>query len=387
MSRLRLLPPYLFAEIDAARRAAVAAGRDVVDLGIGDPDRPTPAALVDAAAAALRRPEHHRYPANAGGAPLRQAVAAWLRRRHGAAADPDRHVLALIGSKEGLGHLPLALLAEGDEALVPDPGYPVYSQATVLAGGRPVPYRLRAEHGFRPDWEELARLVTPRTRLLYLNYPHNPTGAGADADLLRQAVAFGARHGLVVAQDAAYLEVAFGAERPPSLLAVADLERERVVEFHSLSKTFNMTGWRVGFAVGHAAVLRDLARVKESLDSGVFGAVQEAAAAGLGEAFPALLAETLAPYPRRRAAVTAALAAAGVEVFPAAATFYIWARVPGGGSSLDFCRHVLDALDLVLTPGVGFGAGGEGWFRISLTAPDARIDEGARRLRRLTWTA
>ncbi len=387
MSRLRLLPPYLFAEIDAARRAAVAAGRDVVDLGIGDPDRPTPAALVDAAAAALRRPEHHRYPANAGGAPLRQAVAAWLRRRHGAAADPDRHVLALIGSKEGLGHLPLALLAEGDEALVPDPGYPVYSQATVLAGGRPVPYRLRAEHGFRPDWEELARLVTPRTRLLYLNYPHNPTGAGADADLLRQAVAFGARHGLVVAQDAAYLEVAFGAERPPSLLAVADLERERVVEFHSLSKTFNMTGWRVGFAVGHAAVLRDLARVKESLDSGVFGAVQEAAAAGLGEAFPALLAETLAPYPRRRAAVTAALAAAGVEVFPAAATFYIWARVPGGGSSLDFCRHVLDALDLVLTPGVGFGAGGEGWFRVSLTAPDARIDEGARRLRRLTWTA
>lgn len=387
MSRLRLLPPYLFAEIDAARRAAVAAGRDIVDLGIGDPDRPTPAALVDAAAAALRRPEHHRYPANAGGAPLRQAVAAWLRRRHGAAADPDRHVLALIGSKEGLGHLPLALLAEGDEALVPDPGYPVYSQATVLAGGRPVPYRLRAEHGFRPDWEELARLVTPRTRLLYLNYPHNPTGAGADADLLRQVVAFGARHGLVVAQDAAYLEVAFGAERPPSLLAVADLERERVVEFHSLSKTFNMTGWRVGFAVGHAAVLRDLARVKESLDSGVFGAVQEAAAAGLGEAFPALLAETLAPYPRRRAAVTAALAAAGVEVFPAAATFYIWARVPGGGSSLDFCRHVLDALDLVLTPGVGFGAGGEGWFRISLTAPDARIDEGARRLRRLTWTA
>lgn len=387
MSRLRLLPPYLFAEIEAARRAAVAAGRDVVDLGVGDPDRPTPAALVDAAAAALRRPEHHRYPANSGGAPFRQAVAAWLRRRHGAAADPERHVLALIGSKEGLGHLPLALLGEGDEALVPDPGYPVYGQATLLAGGRPVPYRLRAEQGFQPDWEDLERLVTPRTRLLYLNYPHNPTGAAADAGLLRQAVAFGARHGVVVAQDAAYLEVAFGPERPPSLLAVADLEHDRVVEFHSLSKTFNMTGWRVGFAAGHAGVLRDLARVKESLDSGVFGALQEAAAAGLGEAFPALLAETLAPYPRRRAAVTEALAAAGVEVFPAAATFYVWARVPGGGSSLEFCRRVLDALDLVLTPGVGFGAGGEGWFRVSLTAPDGRIDEGARRLRRLAWTA
>ncbi len=383
MTRLSLLPPYLFAEIDAARRAALAAGRDIVDLGIGDPDRPTPAPLVEAMAAAVRRAANHRYPANPGGAALREALADWLRRRHGVAVDPGREVLALIGSKEGLGHLPLALLEEGDEALVPDPGYPVYGQATLLAGGRPVPFALRAEGRFRPDWDELEALVTPRTRLLFLNYPHNPTGATADAALLRRAVAFGARHGIAVVQDAAYLEVAFGAERPASLLAHADLRRDRVIELHSFSKMFNMTGWRVGFAAGHAGLVRDLARVKESLDSGVFTAVQEAVTAGLGDRFDGLLAEVLAPYPPRRALIVAALEAAGVEVFATDATFYVWARVPGGGSSLDFCRRLLDGPGVVVTPGVGFGPAGEGWFRLSLTAPDDRIAEGARRLRRL----
>lgn len=383
MTRLALLPPYLFAEIDAARRAALAAGRDIVDLGIGDPDRPTPAPLVEAMAAAVRRAANHRYPANSGGTALREALAGWLRRRHDVTVDPGREILALIGSKEGLGHLPLALLDEGDEALVPDPGYPVYGQATLLAGGRPVPFTLRAEHGFRPDWDELEALVTPRTRLLFLNYPHNPTGATADPALLRRAVAFGARHGIAVVQDAAYLEVAFGAARPASLLAHADLRRDRVIELHSFSKMFNMTGWRVGFAAGNAGLVRDLARVKESLDSGVFTAVQEAVTAGLGEGFDDLLAEVLAPYPRRRALIVAALATAGVEVFATDATFYVWARVPGGGSSLDFCRRLLDGPGVVVTPGVGFGPAGEGWFRISLTAPDDRIVEGAQRLRRL----
>ncbi len=383
MSRLALLPTYLFAEIDTARRAALAAGRDVVDLGIGDPDRPTPAPLVEAMAAAVRRAVNHRYPANPGGTALREALAGWMQRRHGVTADPGREILALIGSKEGLGHLPLALLEEGDEALVPDPGYPVYGQATLLAGGRPVPFMLRAEHGFRPDWDELEALVTPRTRILFLNYPHNPTGATADPALLRRAVAFGARHGIAVVQDAAYLEVAFGAARPASLLAHADLRRDRVIELHSFSKMFNMTGWRIGFAVGNAGLVRDLARVKESLDSGVFTAVQEAVTAGLGEIFDGLLTDVLAPYPRRRALIVAALEAAGVEVFATDATFYVWARVPGGGSSLDFCRRLLDGPGVVVTPGVGFGPAGEGWFRISLTAPDERIAEGAQRLRRL----
>lgn len=383
MSRLSKLPPYLFAEIDAARRAAVAAGRDVVDLGVGDPDLPTPRPIVAAMAEALQRPRNHRYPANPGALAFREAIAGWLSRRHGVTVDPAREVLALIGSKEGLGHLPLALLEEGDEALVPSVGYPVYGQATLLAGGRPVTYPLRAADAFVPDWRELDRLVSSRTRLLFLNYPHNPTGAVAGDDVLRAALAFGARHNLAVAQDAAYLEVAWSAPRPGSLLAHADLRRDRVIEFHSFSKMFNMTGWRVGFAAGQADLLRDLARVKESLDSGVFTAVQEAVATGLGDDYEALLATVLAPYPARRALVLEALAAAGVEVFAADATFYVWARVPGGGDSLAFCRRVLADHAVVVTPGVGFGPGGEGWFRISLTAPDERVAEGARRLRRL----
>ncbi len=383
VARLGKLPPYLFAEIDAARRRALAAGRDVVDLGVGDPDRPTPAPLLDAMAAAVRKPEHHRYPPYRGSAAFRAAVAEWLRRRHGARIDPDTQVLALIGSKEGLGHLPLALLEEGDETLVPDPGYPVYAQSTLLAGGRPMPFTLRAERGFWPDWRELETLAGPRTRLMILNYPHNPTGAAADAALLREAAAFGERHGVALVQDAAYLEVVLEGERPPSLLAVADPSRQRVLELHSLSKMFNMTGWRVAFAVGHPELIADLARVKESLDSGVFGAVQEVAALALGERFDALLAQALAPYAPRRKLLVDALAAAGVEVFPTRTTFYVWARVPDGGGSLAFCRRVLDELDVVLTPGVGFGAAGEGWFRASLTAPDDRVAEAARRLRRL----
>ena len=383
MTRIAKLPPYLFAEIDAARRQAEAAGRDVVDLGVGDPDRPTPEPLVAAMAAAIRRPEHHRYPSYAGSPWLRAAVSDWLRRRHGASVDPDRQVIALIGSKEGLGHLPLALLEEGDEVLVPDPGYPVYAQSTLLAGGRPVQYALARERDFLPDWDRLGELVTPRTRLLVLNYPHNPTGAAAGAAELRRALDFAARHGIALAQDAAYLEVAFGGARPPSLLAIADPARDRVIELHSLSKTFNMTGWRIGFAAGHPDLIRDLGRVKSSLDSGAFGAIQEVAVVALGERFEELLAGVLAPYAARRTALTDAFAAAGVEVFPAQATFYVWARVPGGGGSLAFCRRVLEELGVVLAPGVGFGAAGEGWFRASLTAPDERVAEAARRLRRL----
>ncbi len=383
MSRLAKLPPYLFVELDAARRAALARGQDVIDLGIGDPDRPTPQPIVAAMAAAVCRPEHHRYPANQGADGFRAAAADWLSRRGAGQPDPDRQILALIGSKEGLGHLPLALLEEGDEVLVPAIGYPVYAQATLLAGGVPVVYPLRAERGFRPEWADLDRLVTPRTRLLFLNYPNNPTGAGADRALLATAAEFGARQGVAVAHDAAYLETALGAARAPSLLEVADPARQRVIEFHSLSKMFNMTGWRVGFAVGNADLIRDLGRVKENLDSGVFSAVQEAAAFALGARCDQLLAEVREVYPPRRAMLAAALREAGIEVFETAFTFYIWARVPGGEGSLTFCRRVLDRQGVVLAPGIGFGPGGEGWFRASLTAPDDRVAEAAARLRRL----
>jgi len=381
--RLEKLPPYLFTAIDRARRAAVAAGRDVVDLGIGDPDRPTPDPLLETMAREIRRPEWHRYPENRGDDSFRGAVAAWFERRYGVALDPGSQVLALIGSKEGLAHLPLALLDEGDEVLVPDPGYPVYAAATLLAGGRPVPFRLRRERDFRPDPGELAGLAGERTRLLLVNYPNNPTGADAGDSLFPDLIRLARERRFVLANDAAYADVRFDGAAPVSLLQGADLERDPVVEFHSLSKTFNMTGWRVGFAVGNAEVVGSLERVKQNIDSGVFTAVQATAAAALGEGCADLAAGVMSVYPPRRRTILAALADAGVEVFPTAATFYVWARVPGDGDSLAFCSRVLEEHALVLTPGVGFGSGGEGWFRISLTAPDDRIDEAARRLRRL----
>jgi len=380
---LTKLPPYLFSEIDTARRRAEAAGRDVIDLGIGDPDQPTPAPLLAAMAAAIQKPDYHCYPANQGDPALRHTIARWLASRHGVTVDPDRHVQVLIGSKEGLAHLPLALLEEEDEVLVPDPGYPVYGQATILAGGTPVPFRLHGAAGFQPEVGELADLVGPRTRLLYLNYPNNPTGAAVEGELLRRVVALGTERGLVVVNDAAYLEVVLGGKRPMSLLQVADPEMQQVIEFHSLSKMFNMTGWRIGFAVGHEELIRGLGRVKESLDSGVFTAIQEVATVALGELSSTLLPQVQAVYPPRREAIAGALAAAGLEVFPAETTFYVWARVPAGENSLAFCGRVLDECDVVLTPGVGFGEGGEGWFRVSLTAPDERITAAAERLRRL----
>jgi len=383
VGRLAKLPPYLFSEIDAARRRAEARGRDVVDLGIGDPDQPTPAVLVQAMTKAVSKTIYHRYPVNQGSQPLRETITNWFERLYGVQIDPERHVQVLIGSKEGLAHLPLALLEEGDEVLVPDPGYPVYTQATILAGGRPVPFQLQALDRFRPTLAKLTELVSRRTRLLYLNYPNNPTGATANADLLRSIATWCAERDLVLAHDAAYLEVVLNGARPACLLANSDLEKQRVIEFFSLSKMFNMTGWRIGFAVGHEELIRDLGRVKESIDSGVFTAIQEVAIRALGDEFEDLIKQVMSVYPSRREAIVAALTRSGIEVFPARNSFYVWARVPNGGESLSFCRRVLEEIDVLVTPGIGFGPGGEGWFRISLTASDERIATAAERLGRL----
>jgi len=383
MGRLAKLPPYLFSEIDAARDRARAQGHDVIDLGVGDPDRPTPAELVELATAAVRDPASHRYPAGRGTDRLRRAAATFLRRRHGVDVDPDTEVLALVGSKEGIAHLPLALVEQGDNVLVPDVGYPVYVQSAILAGAEPRAFHLGADRAFMPDVAELARLADARTRLLWVNYPNNPTGAEAGAGLYTALASLAADRGFVVANDAAYLEVSLDEHRPVSLLEAVDHRQHRVIEFHSLSKMFNMTGWRVGFAVGHPELIRALARVKESIDSGTFGAVQEVGAFALSRVADRLLAEVMKPYPRRREVMVGALRKAGVEVFPTQATFYVWARVPRGEASLEFCGRVLREHGVVLTPGVGFGPGGEGWFRISLTAPDDRITLAAHRLEAL----
>ena len=381
MGRLEKLPPYLFSAIDKAKSEARARGVDVVDLGIGDPDRPTPASLVEIMAAAVANPEFHRYPAQRGTAGLRQAIAAWLLKRHRVSVDPETQVLVLIGSKEGLGHLPTTCVEEGDNALVPDLGYPVYGQATLLAGGEPRIFSLAAERGFLPDFEELARLADDHTRLIFLNYPNNPTGAVADPEFWRKMIAFTNERKIRLVNDAAYLEVVPGGHSAVSLLSIADPSVDRVIELHSLSKMFNMTGWRIAFAAGHPELVGDLARVKESMDSGVFTPVQETATHALGEMFDDLLDKVMAAYPDRRRIISNALNDLGVEVFASAATFYVWAKVPTDESSIDFCGRALEEIGTVLTPGLGFGSGGEGWFRISLTASDEDINEGARRLR------
>lgn len=380
MSRLDELPPYLFCEIDTARRRAIARGVDVIDLGVGDPDQPTPGVLVDLAAEAVRKPEHHRYPSGRGDARLRRAVAGFMRRRHGVDLDAENEVLVLIGSKEGIAHLPLALVGDGNNVLVPDIGYPVYTQSAILAGCEPRFFSLAADRAFLPDPAELRRLADEKTRLLWLNYPNNPTGAEAGAGVFGPIAELARLKGFVLANDAAYLEVSLDEHRPVSLLEAVDHRAQPVIEFHSLSKMFNMTGWRLGFAVGNAACIGRLTRVKESIDSGVYAALQEVAAFALGIDADSLLAEVMKPYPRRRAIIVEAIQKAGITVFQAQATFYVWARVPDGECSLSFCGRILRDHGVVLTPGTGFGPGGEGWFRIALTAPDQRIEAAAERL-------
>ncbi len=380
VGRLDKLPPYLFSAIDAAKEKARAAGVSVVDLGVGDPDRPTPRALVEIMASAVADPTFHRYPAQRGDGGLRQAIALWLAKRHGVQVDPVRQVLVLVGSKEGLGHLPLTCVEEGDNVLVPDLGYPVYGQATILAGGEPRAFSLRSATGFLPDLDELSRLMDNRTRLLFLNYPNNPTGAVAGQAFWQQLVGLCRDRNVTLVNDAAYLEVILGGNRPVSMLRSADLAADRVIELHSLSKMFNMTGWRIAFAAGHPEVIGDLGRVKESIDSGVFTAIQATAAHAMGESFADLLDSVMAAYPERRRIMVEALTRAGFEVFDATATFYVWCRVPGDESSVDFCNRALEEIGVVVTPGPGFGPGGEGWFRISLTASDEDVAEGAGRI-------
>ncbi len=377
MSRLEALPPYLFSALDEAKHRRMATGARVLDLGIGDPDLPTPEPVVEAMHRALDDPRHHRYPPQKGAADLRRVIASYMAERYGVDVDPQTQVLVLIGSKEGLGHLPLAHVHEGDNVLVPDLGYPVYAQATLLAGGIPRAFALRPEDGFLPRVAELAELVDERTRLVFLNYPHNPTGAVADDGFWKRCVAAVRGTGAVLVNDAAYLEVTLDGSRPVSMLAAADLETDRVIELHSLSKMFNMTGWRIGFAVGNAAVVGALGRVKESMDSGAFGAVQETAAFALGPRRDELLAQVMGAYARRRQVMTSALTAGGYEVFPSGATFYVWVRVPGSEAAAAFCARALEEIGVVLTPGTGFGPGGEGWFRISLTAGDEDVAAAA----------
>jgi len=375
--RLGRIPPYLFVEIDKAKRALRERGIDLVDLGIGDPDLPTFPEIVSAMQTACADPATHRYPLGRGEASLRSAFARWYEARYGVSLDPEREVLVLIGTKEGLGHLPLAVLDEGRVALVPDPGYPVYQAASWLAGGEVVHVPLEPELGFKPDLERLPRKAFEAAQLLFLNYPNNPTGASADPALFQLAVNLAREHGFLVVNDASYAEVLFEGSRL-SLLQSGGA-REVGIEFHSLSKTFNMTGWRAGFAIGNADALTALADVKSNLDSGVFTAIQRACEAAL--ALPeSRVRGQVEVYRRRRDVLVDGLWKAGWRVPRPRATFYVWAKVPTAEDSQAFAARLLNDARVVVTPGVGFGPSGEGYVRMALTAPEERIVEAVDRI-------
>ncbi len=379
--RLGLIPPYLFAEIDRKVQEKKRAGVDVISLGIGDPDLPTPQRIVSVLQEAAADPANHRYPSYFGLAELRDAIAHWYRERFRVTLDPATEILPTLGSKDGISHVPLALVDPGDVVLAPDPGYTVYVTGALMAGGEPYIMPLEPQNHWLPDLDAIPDSVAERARLMWLNYPNNPTAAVADRAFLQRAVDFCRRHSIVLCHDAPYSEIAFDGYRPLSLFEI-DGAKEVGLEFHSLSKTYNMTGWRIGWVCGRADLVALIGQLKTNIDSGIFQAIQWAAIEALngGEDETRAACEV---YARRHRLVADTLNSLGWSIKPPRATFYVWAPVPSGYDSIRFAGHVLDEVGVNITPGVGFGAHGEGYFRLSVTAPDARLEEAMARLRRL----
>ncbi|MBV8217556.1 MAG: LL-diaminopimelate aminotransferase [Solirubrobacterales bacterium] len=382
-SRLDLIPPYLFAELERKVRAKRAEGVDVISLGIGDPDTPTYAPIVAVAQRAVADPSTYHYPTNRGRQEFREAVADFYKRRFGVELDPDTEVMAAIGAKECIFNLNLAFLDAGDVALASDPGYPVYTGGPLLAGGRPVLLPLQPERGFAPDLGAIAQDDVDRARLMFINYPNNPTGAIVPDGFFEEAVEFARRHEILAVHDNAYSETTYDGYVAPSFLQTAGA-KEVGVEVFSLSKGYNMTGWRCAAIVGNAQAISHYWHLKSNIDSGNFEAVQLAGAAALAPEIDADKHRMNAVYQRRRDLVCDALAQAGVEVTPPKGTIYIWAPIPEGfESSAAYCEHVLEQAAVIISPGGAYGASGEGYFRISLTTPDDRLLEAVERIRRL----
>ncbi|MEO8456884.1 MAG: LL-diaminopimelate aminotransferase [Chloroflexota bacterium] len=379
--RVDSLPPYLFAEISRKIAEKRAQGVDVISFGIGDPDLPTPDRLLDVLATASRDPANHRYPESEGMPELHEAIARWYGTRFNVTLDPKTEVLPLIGSKEGIGHIALCFIDPGDIALVPDPGYPVYAVGTLLAGGEPYYLPLTEENDFLPDLDAVPEQIASKAKVLWLNYPNNPTGAVADIEFFERAVAFARKYDVAVLHDGPYSEVAYDGYRPVSFLEV-DGAKDVGIEFHSLSKSYNMTGWRIGMAVGNATILDALMRVKSNIDSGIPQAIQRMAIAAL-EGPQDVIAEHNAIYEKRRDRLVDALTKLGLRLRAPKASLYLWARVPEGMTSVQFATRLLDEAGVVVTPGIGYGPTGEGYVRLSITVPDDRLDEGVRRMEKL----
>ncbi len=379
--RLQELPPYLFLEIDKAKRKARMEGRDIIDLGVGDPDQPTPQFIIDALSRAANDPANHRYALDQGMPMLRQAVSKWYLKRFNVVLDPETEVLPLIGSKEGIAHFPLAFINPGDWALVPDPCYPPYKSGIIFAGGKIQLLPLSAKNIFLPDLKDIPANRVEKAKVLYLNYPNNPTGATCTLDFFREAIEFCRQNNLILLSDLAYSEMAYDGYCPPSVFEVEGA-RDLAVEFHSLSKTYNMTGWRAGWACGNKSLIAGLAKVKSNLDSGIFSAVQLAACAAL-ESDNSHIRKMQNIYQERRDCLVKGLNELGLSAGSPQATFYIWVKIPRGRRSIEFCGNLLEKADLVVTPGVGFGRFGEGYIRFALTVESGRIKEAVERLKRI----
>ena len=376
--RVENLPPYLFVEISRKIAERKARGEDVVSFGIGDPDIPTPSHIIERLCKEARVPANQRYPESEGLPELRKTIANWYQKRFSVSLDPEKEVAPLIGSKEGIAHIALCLLNPGDTALITDPGYPVYSIGTNLAGGRPYYLPISPGNNFLPELDRIPENILEKTKVLWLNYPNNPTGAVADIQFFNKAVEFAKKHDICICHDGPYSEVSFDDYTPVSFLQ-AEGAREVGIEFHSFSKTYNMTGWRIGMAVGNSTVINALKTMKSNLDSGIPQAIQYAAIEALTGP-QNCIKEHNAIYQRRRDLIVDTLNKMGLEAKPPKASLYIWAKVPKGFNSVEFANDLLDKVGVVVTPGIGYGRNGEGYVRLSVTIPDASLLKGLSRM-------
>ncbi len=379
-TRVKHLPPYLFATIDKMKQKFLEKGVDLIDLSIGDPDMPTPKHIVQAMKIAVENPVNHRYPSYEGMLSYREAVANWYKNRFKVKLDPQSEVLSLIGSKEGIGHIPLAFVNPGDIVLVPSPGYPVYSIGTLFAGGKSFFMPLNEENNYLPDLSVIPKKILSNAKLMFLNYPNNPTSAVATREFFKEVIRVAMKYKIIVCHDASYTEIYYD-RKPISFMQIPGA-KEVGIEFHSLSKTFNMTGWRIGFAVGNKDVLSGLGKVKTNLDSGVFQAIQEAAIVAL-ETKDNILSDIRKRYRERRDVLYNGLKKLGMMNKKPTATFYLWAKVPPDFDSMEFTTYMLEKAGVLATPGIGFGESGEGYVRFALTAPKERISEAVERLKNI----
>ncbi len=375
--RLQKIPPYLFVELDRLKNEKIKEGVDVIDLGIGDPDIPTPHEIVEIAKKALEKSEYHRYPSNTGSLFFRKACAKYIKRRFGISFDPETEIIALIGSKEGIAHFPIAFINPDDVILCPDPAYPVYHLGAIFTDGVPHYMPLTWENNFLPDLSKVPQNILERTKIIWLNYPNNPTGATAIKEFFKEIIELAKKYNFIVAHDAAYIEMYY--EEPPISIFEIEGAKEVAIEFHSLSKTFCMTGWRIGFAIGNSFLISALAKVKSNIDSGVFTAIQEAGAYALNN-LEKIVPSLVEVFKKRRDFLATELQKLGYEFKKPNATFYLWVKTPKNISSQEFCKKVLQEIGLVVTPGIGFGNFGEGYFRIALTVGEERLREAVQRL-------